>query len=352
MYEVFLSYSEANYEFVNDLAMRLYGDAHLTFWFAPWHSIPGKPIQKQTEEALKLSRSCAIFIGGGTGSLEGWQNREMREAIRKQVEENPNYRVIPVFLPEIAQTDRELLPAFLKHYFQPGLEIAFRSSDDEAAFNRLMAGILGLPPIQVKSYIQQETEKMKTRPPTAVFQQGHALVIGVANYVNINPLPETVLNDACDLEQLLTNPDACGYPTTNVIRLLDDEATNTGIRSALATLARRTGPDDTVVIYFSGHGAHNPNGNGDHQFLLPYDCNAADLAGTTIAGDEMTAMLQDIKAGRLLVLFDSCHSGGAGRYFRVWHGVAHAGGGAVVQAARLAHHCHYGQPRWPAGSAL
>lgn len=311
-YQVFLSYSEANQDFVDVLARRLKGDAHLSFWFAPWHSIPGRPTQEQTEDALKQSESCAIFVGGGSDSIEGWQNREMREAIRRQVEENPDYRVIPVFLPGMRQIDRQHLPPFLKHYFRPELGIAFRSPDDEQALKRLLAGVLDLPPIQIEGYLQAKADEEKLPPPTAAFEQGHALVIGVANYVRVTPLPKAILKDACDLHQLLTDPTACGYPAANVIPLLDSQATGAGIRTALATMARRTGPDNTTVIFFSGHGAHNPAGGDSQQYLLPYDCDAADLPGTAIVGDEMTAMLQRIKSGRLLVLFDSCHSGGAG----------------------------------------
>jgi len=311
-YQVFLSYSEANQDLVDALARRLRGDARLSFWFAPWHAIPGRPIQEQTEDALTQSESCAIFIGGGSDRIAGFQNREMREAIRRQVEENPDYRVIPVFLPGAERVERRQLPPFLRHYYRTGMEVAFRSLDDEPAFKRLLAGILNVPPIQIEGYLQAVSDRVRLRPPAAVFEQGHALVIGVATYVRATPLPESVLNDARDLGQLLTDPTACGYPEANVIRLLDGQATGAGIRAALATLARRTGPDDTTIVFFSGHGAHNRAGDGGGQYLLPHDCDAADLPGTAIVGDEMTALLQDIAADRLLVLFDSCHSGGAG----------------------------------------
>ena len=147
---------------------------------------------------------------------------------------------------------------------------------------------------------------------SGTFEQGYALVIGVANCPRVNPLPETVLNDARDLRTLLTDPATCGYSLDHVVQLLDGEATGEGIRAALADLAACTSPDDTVVVFFSGHGAHDPTGGDSHEYILPYDCDPADLAGTAISGDEMTEMLREIQAGRLLVLFDSCHSGGAG----------------------------------------
>jgi uncharacterized caspase-like protein len=55
----------------------------------------------------------------------------------------------------------------------------------------------------------------------------------------------------------------------------------------------------------------NPAGGDAMQYILPHDASLANLAGTAIRGDQMTALLRAVKAGRLLVIFDSCHSGGA-----------------------------------------
>ena len=45
------------------------GDARLAFWFAPWHSIPGTPIDEQMERALLEAQSCAVFISGGADGV-------------------------------------------------------------------------------------------------------------------------------------------------------------------------------------------------------------------------------------------------------------------------------------------
>ena len=63
--EVFLSYNEGNREQVETIARRLKGDGRLAFWFAPWHSVPGNPIQEQMEAALTGAEACAVFLGGG-----------------------------------------------------------------------------------------------------------------------------------------------------------------------------------------------------------------------------------------------------------------------------------------------
>jgi hypothetical protein len=304
---VFLSYSEENRDFVESLARRLQGDARLSFWFGPWHSVPGVPIQEQMEEALWDAQACAVFIS--SARIEGWQNEQMRTAIQTRVEDEPRYRTIPVLLPGAARPSKRDLPRFLRRYEM----VEFRGPDDEQAFKRLLAGILGVPPIQVEGYLETESAKEHLPPPpSGTFEQGHALVVGVANYLKVNPLPATVLGDARDLRALLTDPATCGYPARHVTQLLDGEASGDGIRAALADLAARTGLEDTAVVFFSGHGAHDPARGETRQYLLPHDCDPTDVSGTAISGDEMTDMLRQVKAGRLLVLFDSCHSGGAG----------------------------------------
>jgi metacaspase-1 len=305
---VFLAYASENQEIVEALARRLQGDARLSFWFGPWHSIPGVLIQEQMEEALKQAQSCAIFIGGAE-EIAGWQNMQMRTAIQTCVEDDPNYRVIPVLLPDASDPKRHDLPSFLRRYEM----VKFRSLDDEQAFNRLLAGIYGIPPIQVDSYIQAKTRKEHIAlPPSGRFEHGRAIVIGIANYLDINPLPEIVLNDARNLQALLTDPAVCGYPSANITLLLDEKASGNSIRTAMTNLAASARPDDTVIIFFSGHGAHSSEAGNTQQYIMPYDCNRANISGTAISGNEMTGMLRAIHADRLLVLFDSCHSGGAG----------------------------------------
>jgi metacaspase-1 len=269
--------------------------------------VPGLPVQEQMEEALGQAQACAVFIDSA-GQIVGWQNEQMRTAIQTRVEDESSYRIIPVLLPGATRPSRRDLPAFLRRYEW----VEFHGVEDEAAFKRLLAGILGIPPIGVDGYIEREAIKAQLPTPTAMFTQGHALVIGVANYLTVRPLPVVVLKDARDLAARLIDTASCGYPAANVVQLLDHEATRDGIRTALDDLAARTGPDDTTIIFFSGHGAHAMTDGVEQHYLVPYDCQLADLPGTALNGAEITSRLRAIQSGRLLVFFDCCHSGGIG----------------------------------------
>lgn len=144
------------------------------------------------------------------------------------------------------------------------------------------------------------------------FDQGHSLVVGIAKYVKVRPLPAAVLKDATDVAGLLRSPDHCGYPPANVELLLDGEATLEGIRLGLRRLAQSAGPESTAVVFFSGHGGRKEAGPDAGTYLLPVDCDPGRLRETALGADEFTTLLKEVRARRLVVLLDACHSGGAG----------------------------------------
>jgi uncharacterized caspase-like protein len=137
----------------------------------------------------------------------------------------------------------------------------------------------------------------------------HALVIGVSQYQHIRPLPRVA--DAEDLAGVLRDPAACGYDPANVTLLQESAATRARILDELDQLARRTNPDATVLVYFSGHGGRSPEG-GD-SYLLPIDGAwgaEARLGATAISSQRFSDKLGAIAARRLLVLLDCCHAAG------------------------------------------
>lgn len=150
----------------------------------------------------------------------------------------------------------------------------------------------------------------------AQLKNAYALVVGVANYLNINPLPPTVLNDAQAVHSVLVDESLCAYPPDNVTLLLDDKATLSAIKQALEYLTTKTGPESTVFIYVSSHGGRLDAGPHAGEYLLPVDVQYTDdetLANTAISGADFTTALHQIPAAKLVVVFDCCHSGGIGQ---------------------------------------
>lgn len=146
---------------------------------------------------------------------------------------------------------------------------------------------------------------------TPGYPQGRALLIGVSEYQRISSLPDAILNDVKDLAATLSSPTYCGYAQENVVSLLNADATRNAVLEGLSDLAARAAEDDTVCVYFSGHGTVFAGLGGGDSALLTVDSDLSDVAGTAISSGDLATALCQIKAERILVFIDSCHAGGA-----------------------------------------
>ena len=75
---------------------------------------------------------------------------------------------------------------------------------------------------------------------------------------------------------------------------------------------RRAGPDDLVLISFSGHGVADEHGSF---YFVPYDTGAGrgrvltdDGLKRFISSDELSLWLRDVDAGEMVMIVDACHS--------------------------------------------
>ena len=143
------------------------------------------------------------------------------------------------------------------------------------------------------------------------FEFGKALVIGVGQYDELSELGQTPCNDASDIAELLVNPKYCGYVDSNVEVLVEKKATKVAIVGALQKLASEATPRDTVVVYFSGHGAQKLSGPNEGTYLCPPGYKRDYPRETGLEAYEFTQLLQAIPAERILVIIDACHAGDA-----------------------------------------
>jgi hypothetical protein len=148
-----------------------------------------------------------------------------------------------------------------------------------------------------------------------VFNEGHALVIGVGHH-KFHPQYDVPITarDAKAIRDLLIDSKTCAYPPQQTEFLSDETATKGDIESALKGLANRVSEKDTVFIYFAGHGAF---GTDDNYYLATHDVKFVNTggkelsieAGTGLSQVKLVEMLKQIKAKRLLMIFNACHSG-------------------------------------------
>jgi metacaspase-1 len=146
-----------------------------------------------------------------------------------------------------------------------------------------------------------------------------ALLVGVGDVPN-NPLPGIDL----DVDNMKKVAQVMGFAPTDVKVLFDEQATYANVRKALTTWVRDgVGPDDRVLIYFSGHGTRVPDPSpgsvgGVDDALVLHDVRRARVNGhatltNVLIGHEFGAALAAIPSHNVLVLVDACHSGTATR---------------------------------------
>lgn len=139
-----------------------------------------------------------------------------------------------------------------------------------------------------------------------IFTHGHALIAGVGA-----DLPNTV-DDAKGIASILRDAERCAYPANQVQTLTGESAGRGQILAALDKLAQTATTEDTVLVYYSGHGYRVGSTTGQAFYLLPYGYDLQRLYQTAISGAEFTAALRAIPARKLLVVLDCCHAGGVG----------------------------------------
>jgi uncharacterized caspase-like protein len=142
------------------------------------------------------------------------------------------------------------------------------------------------------------------------FQHGHALLIGVGSHTYAPQLDVPIsVKDAEELAAILSDEAYCGYPSDQVSILHDSSANREGILDGLAELAGKVKPEDTVTIFYCGHGDYGTDGE---YYLVSYDARISKnkvQAGTGVSQAALVDSLRKIPAERVLVIFNACHSG-------------------------------------------
>ena len=138
----------------------------------------------------------------------------------------------------------------------------------------------------------------------------HAVVIGLERYRNELPQASYAERDARVVARYLSG--TMGYEEGNVALLLNDRATKGDMEKYLETwLPNRVESDDTVFVYFSGHGA--PNAKTGEAYLVPYDGDPVFLNNTGYSLSRLYQNLAALPAKEVVVVLDSCFSGAGGR---------------------------------------
>ena len=138
-----------------------------------------------------------------------------------------------------------------------------------------------------------------------------AVIIGVNNYLHVPHLRYAVA-DAKLLCKTLR--ERAGFDTSRVLLLTDDQPQlkdkpiRSNILDQLATFLEFPAEDDTVVVFFSGHGFKDEKGSG---YLAPQDAKKTSLALTCVPIAEVKRLIGACKARQKVLILDTCHAGTA-----------------------------------------
>lgn len=138
-----------------------------------------------------------------------------------------------------------------------------------------------------------------------------ALIIGIGEYErkdDLNSLRYAV-KDANAIRDALVDPQTGTFLDDHVIlvtNLTPDKPTRDKIFSSLETFRKELKPDETLLIFFSGHGSTIE----ETAYLLPYNANLNIPKDTAISLSDWKQRIEAIPAREKIVVLDACHSGG------------------------------------------
>jgi len=171
--------------------------------------------------------------------------------------------------------------------------------------------------VQATSYAAAETGRYRlaltastTDVPVERRSQGHVygLFAGISDYEGEDSDLQFTAEDATRIRDALIG--GGGMRAEDAFTLLDGDATIGNVSAAIRDVARRMGPDDTFVMFYSGHGGQVQRADGP----TASDPDALDetlaLYDGSMLDDDLRGLFDDIHQGTVLLWLDSCFSGG------------------------------------------
>lgn len=130
-----------------------------------------------------------------------------------------------------------------------------------------------------------------------------ALIIGINRYAHA-PRLDTAVTDALGIRDVLI--ERYGFQRGRIIELLNEQATRTNIEQELYQLGQRVGREDSVFIYYAGHGQYDEDGNLG--WWIPVE-GQPNNPGTFITNASIRDYVKGMKSRHVYLVADSCFSG-------------------------------------------
>ncbi len=154
----------------------------------------------------------------------------------------------------------------------------------------------------------------------------YALVVGTSKYRDEKLNLKYPEKDAAMFADALRKAGSKLFKGRTEVQLLSTEMEpwprKAEIRKALRAIAAKAGPDDILLVYFSGHGITYPPVSEEGQFYYLTTDIAGDnlkdeaiLKTQAIAQDSLMEWVRQIKALKRILIYDACNSGSVVKQF-------------------------------------
>jgi uncharacterized caspase-like protein len=149
------------------------------------------------------------------------------------------------------------------------------------------------------------------KPLSATNTKVWLLSVGISKYRNPEMNLQFADKDARAIHEFMTNPKG-GLVNReyNSKLLLNEQATRVNMVMALEHILKQAFDEDLVVLYFAMHGMVDPDGS--ELFFIASDTDPRTLSATGVSQLEIERAVSKSKAGKVLMIVDTCHSGSAG----------------------------------------
>ena len=137
----------------------------------------------------------------------------------------------------------------------------------------------------------------------------YVLTVAVNKYRDKNLWLNYCVPDAASIEESFKKQQSGLYQNVCVYSLKDAEVTKEGLKQKFKELSSIVTADDVFVFFVSGHGTAYDDGD---YYFIPVNfryTNKTDIPLKAISKSDLTKNLSLIKAGKTLMMLDTCNSG-------------------------------------------
>lgn len=133
--------------------------------------------------------------------------------------------------------------------------------------------------------------------------KNYLLVVGINKYKFWNPLSNAT-TDAKKVKSILQK--RYGFISENTFEIYNEDATSKNILKKLSKLREKIGPQDNLLLYYSGHGYYNAA--IEEGFWIPFNAQKGEET-QYLANATLLKYIKAIKARHIFLVADACFSG-------------------------------------------